>query len=428
MLWSRVCFAAGVCLLAAGLLMGGRAVAVAVPGLGGSGSNGDGGTNDSVQGGPTAGGPVGHVTDTVRQTIQGVTGTPGSPAQPGQQPSTGPTSTPGSAAQPGQQPSTGPTSILGSGRQPVQQPSTGATSPKAQAGGTDTEDQEHAGLVPAHPNPVAAVPNVVASVTNAVAPATDVVAPVTDVIAPVSDVIAPGQYMPTVAGAVVGLTQPPSDLSSFLLGIAGVAPVTDVVAPLTNAVVAPVFDVIAPGQYMPTVAGAVVPLTQPPSDLSSLLLGIAGVAPVGDGTGGIHRPGLAAAAGGSGASSVPLVLPLAGISGVPVAGNATRFATLDVTLIGRVSALSGMAPQAPNGAFPMGAEPYFPNVFDELLLIASLWALAAVALPGIGGLVILTLAGVRMGYGRLTPDSHREHRALRASVVRRAVKRWMSAR
>ena len=50
MLWSRVCFAAGVCLLAAGLLMGGRAVAVAVPGLGGSGSNGDGGTNDSVQG------------------------------------------------------------------------------------------------------------------------------------------------------------------------------------------------------------------------------------------------------------------------------------------------------------------------------------------------------------------------------------------
>ena len=87
-----------------------------------------------------------------------------------------------------------------------------------------------------------------------------------------------------------------------------------------------------------------------------------------------------------------------------------------------------MAPQASNGASPMGAESFFRHVFDELLLMASLWALAAVALPGIGGLVILTLAGVRMGYGRLTPDSHREHRALRASVVRRAVKRWMSAR
>jgi len=313
----------------------------------------------------------------VRDTVQGVTGTPASGAQRNQQPSTGATSTVGSGRQPGQQPSIGATS-----------PKT-ATNPKTEAGGTDTEDQkEDAGLVTADPNPVAAVPNVVAPVTGVLAPVTNVVAPVTDVV----------------------------------------APVTNLVAPVTNALT-PVSDVIAPGQYMPTsVAGAVVPLTQPPSDLSSFLLGVAGVAPVDDGSGGVHGRGLAAAAGGSGASSVPLVLPLAGISGVPVAGNATRFATLDVTLIGRVSALSGMAPQAPNGAFPMGAEPYFPNVFDELLLIASLWALAAVALPGIGGLVILTLAGVRMGYGRLTPDSHREHRALRASVVRRAVKRWMSAR
>ena len=371
MLRSRVRFAAGVCLLAAGLLMGGGAVAVADPGLGGSAPTGDDGTNDWVQGGPTAGGPVGNVTDTVRQTIQGVTGTPGSGAQPGQQPSTGATST------------------LGSGRQPGQQPSTGATSPTTEAGGTDTEDQEDAGLVPAHPNPVAAVPNVVAPVTDAV------VAPVTDAVAPITDVV---------------------------------APVTDVVAPVTD-VLTPVSDVIAPGQYMPTsVAGAVVPLTQPPSDLSSFLLGIAGVAPVEDGSGGIHGPGLAAAAGASGASPVPLVLPFAGVSGVPVAGNATRVATLDVILLGRVSALSGMAPQAPNGAFPMGAESFFPHVFDELLLITSLWALAAVALPGIGGLVILTVVGVRIGYGRLTPDSHREHRAFRDSPISRAVKRWMSAR
>ena len=248
----------------------------------------------------------------------------------------------------------------------------------------------------------APVTGVLAPVTNVVAPVTDVVAPVTGVLAPVTDVLAPVTDV--------------------------VAPVTDVVAPVTN-VLTPVSDVIAPGQYMPTsVAGAVVPLTQPPSDLSSFLLGIAGVAPVEDGSGGIHGPGLAAAAGGSGASPVPLVLPFAGVSGVPVAGNATRFATLDVILLGRVSALSGMAPQAPNGAFPMGAESFFPHVFDELLLIASLWALAAVALPGIGGLVILTLVGVRIEYGRLTPDSHREHRALRDSVIRRAVKRWMSAR
>ena len=46
----RLRFAAGVCVLAAGLLMGGGAVAVADPGLGGSAPNGDDGTNDSVQG------------------------------------------------------------------------------------------------------------------------------------------------------------------------------------------------------------------------------------------------------------------------------------------------------------------------------------------------------------------------------------------
>ena len=426
MVRSHLRFAAGVCVLAAGLLMGGGAVAVADPGLGGSAPNGDDGTNDSVHGGPTAGGPVGNVTNTVRDTVQGVTGTPASGAQRNQQPSTGATSTVGSGRQPGQQPSIGATS-----------PKT-ATNPKTEAGGTDTEDQkEDAGLVTADPNPVAAVPNVVAPVTNVVAPVTEVVAPVTGVLAPVTNVVAPvTEVVAPVTGVLAPVTNVVAPVTEVVAPVTGVlAPVTDVVAPVTNLVapvtnaLTPVSDVIAPGQYMPTsVAGAVVPLTQPPSDLSSFLLGVAGVAPVDDGSGGVHGRGLAAAAGESGASPVPLVLPLAGISGVPVAGNATRFATLDVTLLGRVSALSGMAPQAPNGAFPMGAEPYFPNVFDELLLIASLWALAAVALPGIGGLVILTLAGVRMGYGRLTPDSHREHRALRASVVRRAVKRWMSAR
>ncbi len=271
-------------------------------------------------------------------------------------------------------------------------------------------------------NVVAPVTDVVAPVTDVVAPVPDAVAPVTNVVAPVSDVIALVQDMLTsVAGAVVPLTQLQSDLYSFLLGIAGVAPVPNLVAPVS--------DVIALVQDMLTsVAGAVVPLTQLQSDLSSFLLGIAGVAPVVDGVGGIHGPGLSAAAGASVASRLPLVLPLAGISGVPVAGNATRVATLDVIALGRVSALSGMAPQAPNGAFPMGAESFFPHVFDEPLLIASLSALAAVALPGIGGLVILTVVGVRIQYGRLTPDSHREHRALRDSPIPRAVKRWMSAR
>ena len=390
MVRSRLRFGAGVCVLAAGLLMSGRAVAVADPISGGSPNGDDGGTNLPVRGG-TASSPVGKITGTLPKTLQDVASTVGSGPPPGQQ-SSSVTSTVGSGRQPGEQ-SSSVTSTVGSDPQPGQQPSAGAKSPKNEPGGTGS------GLiaavpdpVTAVPDPVAAVPDPVAAVPNAVAPVPNLVAPVTDVVAPVTDVIA----------SVPNL----------------VAPVTDVLTQVS--------DVIAPGQYMPTsVADAVVPLTRPPSDLSSFLLGIAGVAPIEDGSGGIHGPGLEAAAG---ASPVPLGPQLAGIPGVPVAGNATRVETLDVTLLGRVSALYGMAPQAPNGAFPMGAESFFPHDFDELLLIASLWALAAVALPGIGGLVIVTVVGVRIGYGRVTPDSHREHRVFRDSPVPRAVKRWMSTR
>ena len=63
------------CLRPRGRRVDGRgALAVADPGLGGSAPNGDDdGTNKPIGGGPTAGSPVGSVTDTVRGTIQGVT-------------------------------------------------------------------------------------------------------------------------------------------------------------------------------------------------------------------------------------------------------------------------------------------------------------------------------------------------------------------
>ena len=196
----------------------------------------------------------------------------------------------------------------------------------------------------------------------------------------------------SVAGAVVPLTQLQSDLYSFLLGIAGVAPVSDVIALVQD--------------MLSSVAEAVVLLAQLPSDLFSFLLGIAGVPPVVGGVGGIHGPGRSAAAGASVASRLPLGLPLAGISGppragvsgLPVTGEATGVATLDVIALGRASAVSGMAPVAPDAASPIGAGSSFRHVFGELLLPVSLWALAAGALPGAGGFVIITRAGVRVGY------------------------------
>ena len=118
-------------------------------------------------------------------------------------------------------------------------------------------------------------------------------------------------------------------------------PVTNVVASVANLGV-PASDVIALIEDMLTSgASAVVPLTQLHSDLASLF-GIAGVQPVVVGSGGIDGPGLSAAAGASVASSqLPLGLPIAGIPGVPLAGNpATAVATLDVIARGRASSLS----------------------------------------------------------------------------------------
>jgi hypothetical protein len=331
---SHLRFAAGVCVLAAGLLMGGGAVAVADPDSSGSAAKG----TDSNQ--------------------QSSTGAKRPKKDPGgtdtnQQPSTGATS-------PNQQPGDTDTN---------QQSSTGATSPNQEPGDTDTNDEKKDSAL------VAAVPNVIPPAADVVAPVADVVAPVADVAAPVADVAAP----PNVVASVPNLVAPTSDVIAFLQ------------------------DVLTAG------ASAVVPLTQLQSDLFSWfssLFGIAGAQPVVVGLGGADGAGLPAAADASVASQLPRVRALAGIPGVPLAGNATGVATPEgiaastfgaTTQAVRASSLSGMAPPAPNGASPMGEQPFFRDAC-ELLLRASLWALAAAALPGAGGLVILTAAGVCIGY------------------------------
>ena len=160
-----------------------------------------------------------------------------------------------------------------------------------------------------------------------------------------------------------------------------------------------------------SVFGAIVPLTQLQSDLYSFLSGLAGVVPAENGLGGIDGAGLSATAGASVASQLRLVLLLSGVPGVPVAGNtgaATRggiFASIfgAMSEAGRASSLPGMAPPAPNSAIPMGVRSFLRHALHDLPVAVSpvavsMAALAAVALPGVGGLVILTLAGVRIGY------------------------------
>ena len=338
-------FAAGVCVLTAGLLIGGvgGAVAVADPDAIGSTTHGDNGTNDSG-----------------KQTSTGAK----KPKKPKNEP--GDTDTNGGTR--------------GSGGHSGQQPSPSAKKPKHEPDGTDSTDETNdSGLVAVVPNVGAPVPDVVAPDPNVVAPDPSVVAPVTDVVAPVPNVVAPVTH----------------------------------VAAMIPTLAAPMSDVIASVQDMLTsVAAAVVPLTQLPSDLSSFLLSIAGTQPLVGGidapvVGGIHGGHLSVPASVSWASQSPLPVPFAGIPGALLVGDAPGMTTVDggaastfgaTTQLGGASSLPATARLASNGAVSMGVPSLLRHPYGELLLPVSLWALAAVALPGAGGLVVLTAAGVRVGY------------------------------
>ena len=354
MVLSHLRFAAGVCVLAAGLLMGaGGAVAVADPGSSDSAAHADQQSTDAKK--------------------------PKDEKKPKDQPS-------GTNTQDGS---------LGSAGQPGQQPSPDAKKPKDekkpkdQPSGTNTTDgtKDDSDLGAAVSDPVAATPNEVAPVSVAVTPVSDPTAAGPNAVAPVTVAVTPA------ADPVAAVPN-------------NVAPVSDAGTPVPN-VVGPNLNVSALVPDMLTsVAGAGVPLTQLQSDLYSFLLGIAGVQPEVGGVAGVHGPGRSAAAGASLASRLPLGLPLAGISrpplaavsGLPVTGEATGVAPLDVIALGRASAASGMAPPAPDAASPIGAGSSFRHVFGDILLPVSLWTLAVGALPGAGGFVIITLAGVRVGY------------------------------
>src|SRR6478752_5116627 len=317
--------AAEVCVLAAALLVGaGGAVAVGDPGSNGSAAHGDHETNASGQ--------------------QNSTGGKKPKDEPG-----------GTDTKDGSR---------GSGRQPDEQQSTGGKKPNDEPGGTDTKDgtKDDSDGGATVSEPVDAVPDEVGPVSDRDATVSEPVDAVADEVGPVSDAVAP----------VPDLVGPGSDVRALVQTM------------------------------LSSVAGAV-PLAQLRSDLSSFLLGVAGAQPAVGGVGGSHHRRPSAAAG---ASRLALGLPFAGIlspplsgaSRLPVPGEATGVATLDVIALGRASAESGMAPLTAGAAFPIAAGASLRQVFGELLLPVSLWALAAGALPGVGGLVILFSTGARLGY------------------------------
>jgi hypothetical protein len=86
---------------------------------------------------------------------------------------------------------------------------------------------------------------------------------------------------------------------------------------------------------------------------------------------------------------------------MPLLGDVTAPATLGGIAAVGLSAdlsLSGTAPLAVEGARPTGALSLLEHTVRAVLAPASLSALAAIALPGIGGLLIVCAAGMRLGY------------------------------
>ena len=383
---SHLRFAAGVCVLAAALLMGGAggAVAVADPNSSGSAANGDADTTPSGRHGSTgAKGPKKAPGGTDSED-----GTLGSAPQPGQQHSgaKGPKKAPGGTDS--------EDGTLGSAPQPGQ-PHSGAKGPKKAPGGTDSEDgtlgsapqpgQPHSGAKgpkKAVPNVGAPAPAVAAPAPTAAAPAPAVAAPAPTAAAPVTNAAAPA---PTAAAPVTNVAAPAPTAAAPVTNVAAPAPTA---APVTNVVAAEtrkkdrtaVASTRSPRWSHVPVAGRPAAIVTPPPHPQL---------PTEQ-----HRPGSAESR------------------------RNTGVATLGRTTFGATTSLPGMAPPASNGAIPMGVRSFLRPALPDLPVTISLATLAAVALPAAGVLVILTLAGARVGYRQDKADF-----ALRTAGIARFARR-----
>jgi hypothetical protein len=375
---TRLRLAAGICVLFVGLVIGsaGGAIAWADTESSGSAAQSQGADSPSADVG-SASAPANKVANplrtTLQATVQGLTSTLRSIRKLGQPHSTAP----------------GPA----------------ATKPAAM----NTEsNNDGSGPTAADPSPTAADPNEVASDQTVVASDQTVVASDQTVVASDQTVVASDQtVVASESTAVPPATNPPATVATV------VEPVTNAVAHLVNvigsfpaAVMAlptsptPITDAITIIQEMLTsVTNVVVTLAQLPSNLYSLLAG-----PMATATstvrGGVNvdvsAPVLAARASQS-LEAAPIFLA----GGMALPANIAPLETLgDIATTGLSNELpaSGIASPAQDGIVQSGLRSFLEHTVSALFVPASLSALAAVALPGVGGLLIICALGVRVGY------------------------------
>lgn len=406
-------FAAGGVALLAGLFIGGSGGAIALADSGtGAGTATTPSTETSSQVANSANRPVATIATTVQKTlqnaVQGVTNALTTPSQNQSKLSSSP-KTDVSATQIDLH-----TNTAASDSSTVTPPSSTAT-PGPNAGTPDANAASPLTVATTPtPKPTPATTNPTATGTNAATPLNNPATPVVGV--PGTNPLPPGNPPSPGANNVFSATNP-----NLLLPVwqTVVPPVTNAVLTLAYVVGSvpgevaalpgsptPVADAITLVQQMLTqVAGAVVPLAQLPSDLYSLMVSAATAQPPVVVVGAAANAGLAATPApvpappalgsspslpASGAGSVPIfatVAPFPALGGIATAGIAHELS------------LSGMTPLAPLAVVsPADTRSILEHAISAIVVPASLSALAALALPGVGGLLILCGAGMRLGY------------------------------
>ena len=370
-------FAAGVCLLSTGLFIGSAGGGIAAADEDSSGSSASSQSADSAgTGTPSqatspassspASGPAASAVPafqtTLRETIQRVV-----------------TNALGSLAKPGHQ--------AGLPKPPVTKPETTDVEEDTKGSGLSTavttsvepksDDVASSAKVGSDSNGVQPKPNVTTSVPKLPA-AFDRAEAVSKVIEPVANAVV---TVATVAQSVPGL-----------------------LAALPTSTT-PITDVITSLQTMLTMVGdAVIPLaTQLPSDLFSLLV-VPGDAPAATGVVGRSYSSGSFATVVAPAPRPPLppaAQPIADLPDVPMLGNGAApvtVADIETAALSHDFSLSGAETLAPESASPTGVMSFLEHTINAILVPASLSALAALALPGVAGLLIACAAGMRLGY------------------------------
>jgi len=377
--------AAGVCLLFTALLIGSTGGAIAVADTDSSGSADQGETASTSSGGlSSAAGPVssvaGSLSKTLRQSVQDVTSGLRSLGGPGQQPFTG------------------------ASRREAGSPGTSTSSDKITL--PKVELKEIAS------DPITSVPSPDTTEPDAVVPDSDVVPTVSDeVVADKNAPVAaePAQSLSTVLKPV---TNSAATVTNVLLSV----PAVTLSLPSSQTPDADVTTLIT--EMLTSVNDVAVSLVHLPTDFASMFIPYAldatsPTVPVGAATSDAVPAviaGPAAAQPSPHSASVPVwAAPMLGNNPEP-----TTVPAVATTLLSHEVSIPTTAPPATKVPDQSGLLPFLEHTLGEVLAPLSLMALIAVVVPGVCGLLLISGAGVRIGYRQAKAGL-----ALRASGIAR---------